>query len=91
MDKEIFADFCQVIDDAKLNNCFSAILIDIEFYHFVEEREFQSEVMYSSIFELQIRRVISFNNDEVTDEVGEINFLMIHEGEGMMKEHDYCD
>lgn len=91
VDEEIFSDFCQAIADAKLNNCFFAILIDIESYHFVEEREFQSEVMYSSIFELPIRRVISFNNDEVTDKVGETNFLLVHEGEGMMKEHDYCD
>ena len=83
VDWQLFECFCHLLDGAKLNNRFSAILIDSESLYVKEERVFESADYpdSESLFDLPPVMSITQDNDDVAGELTGNDFL-IFEDEG---------
>jgi len=81
VDPDIYSEFVRLTDYGKLNNCFSAVLLDTKTAKLIEEHPYQTVMQHDSVFDLPLKVAISFEDDDVADEVGECNFLFVEEGE----------
>ncbi len=83
VDWQLFECFCHLLVDAKLNNRFSAILINPDDFTVSEERIFESadHPDNASIFDLQPVMSITQDIDDIAGEVTGNDFLIFEEGE----------
>ncbi len=81
VDQDIYSAFVNITDYGKLNNSFTAILLDEETAKLIEEHTYQTAKHHDSVFDLPLRMAISFEDDDVADEVGEYNYLFVEEGD----------
>lgn len=81
VDADIYNEFVRITEHGRLQNSFSAILLDVENARLEEEHIYETVQQHSSVFDLPMKVAISFMDDEIADEVGECNYLFVEDGE----------
>ena len=78
-DENLFTKFCQMMEKAKLNNMFSAILIDTSVPAVVKETSFDSPFHKHTILDLWRMRQEKPKEEPVEKWIPETEYIMVHE------------
>ena len=78
-DENLFTKFCQMMEKAKLNNMFSAILIDTSVPAVVKETSFDSPFHKHTILDLWRMRQEKPKEEPVEKWTPEPEYIMVHE------------
>lgn len=78
-DEKLFTEFCQMMEKAKLNNMFSAILIETSVPAVIKETSFNSPFHKHTILDLRLKHQEKSKEEPVEEWTPEPEYIMVHE------------